>query len=89
MNKNELVNELCKRTDLRRTAAINAVEAFTDIIADAIKAGDSVTIRGFGTFKVYATKQRTARNIHKGTTVVIPERNKVKFVPSKDMKAKL
>jgi len=51
-------------------------------IAVALKKRDNVYLRKFGTFKLVKRKAKKGRNIKAGTSVDIPERTVVKFVPS-------
>lgn len=89
MTKQELVEELCERTDLTRSAAFNAVDNLTAIIAEALTGGDDVILRGFGTFKRVTVKERKGRDIRQQKEIVIPARNVIKFYPSTNVKAKL
>ena len=45
--------------------------------------GDNVYLRGFGSFIVKERAEKTARNISKQTTIIIPKRNIPAFKPSK------
>ena len=58
MNKSEPSSQLARRANLPRTVADRTVGALISAISDALAAGDTVAIAGFGTF---ATRQRPAR----------------------------
>ena len=52
MNKNELVSAVAEKAGLTKVDAKKAIDATTEVIADALKAGDKVALIGFGTFSV-------------------------------------
>jgi DNA-binding protein HU-beta len=70
MNKTQLVDALATRIGDRRTAA-TAVDALLDTIVDAVRAGESVSITGFGVFEPRARAARTARNPRTGEAVQV------------------
>lgn len=90
MTKNDIAVELCKRIpDLPKSMALHVVEGVTDILSDAFVRGDNVYLRGFGSLEVKTTKEKKARNINAGTTVVIPAQRTVKFKVSKQLKNRM
>lgn len=90
MTKNDIAVELCKRNpDLPKSTALHVVEGVTDILSDAFVRGDNVYLRGFGSLEVKTTKEKKARNINAGTTVVIPAQRTVKFKLSKQLKNRM
>ena len=90
MTKNDIAVELCKRIpDLPKSTALHVVEGVTDILSDAFVRGDNVNLRGFGSLEVKTTKEKKARNINAGTTVIIPAQRTVKFKVSKQLKDSL
>ena len=58
MNKTELVVAVAEQAGLSKKDAEAAVKAFTDVVAEALKAGDKIQLVGFGTFEV---RERAAR----------------------------
>ncbi|ROT00008.1 integration host factor subunit beta [Muribaculaceae bacterium Isolate-084 (Janvier)] len=90
MTKNDIAVELCKRIpDLPKSTALHAVEGVVEILSDAFARGENVYLRGFGTLEVKTTKEKKARNINAGTTVIIPAQRTVKFKVSKQLKDRL
>lgn len=90
MTKNDIAVELCKRNpDLPKSTALHVVEGMTDILSDAFVRGDNVYLRGFGSLEVKTTKEKKARNINAGTTVIIPAQRTVKFKVSKQLKNRM
>lgn len=90
MTKNDIAVELCNRIpDLPKSTALHVVEGVTDILSDTFTRGENVYLRGFGTLEVKTSKEKKARNINAGTTVVIPAQRTVKFKLSKQLKDRL
>lgn len=83
MTKAELVAEVSNKTGIEKVAVQTAVEAFMTSIKNAVSKGDSVYLRGFGSFTVKKRAEKTGRNISKNTTIIIPAHNIPAFKPSK------
>jgi len=83
MTKAEIVSQIVKNTGIDRKTASAAVEAFMASVMDSLAAGENVYLRGFGSFNVKKRAQKTARNISKNTTIIIPEHNIPSFKPAK------
>lgn len=85
MTKNDLIKQvqLCDDT-LTKEQAKKAVESTFETIKANLIASKPFFYRGFGTLKVVIRKPKTARNINKGTTILIPERKKPVLKPSKE-----
>jgi DNA-binding protein HU-beta len=83
MTKADIVNEIAKRTGVDKTSVLTTVESFMDVVKDSLANDDNVYLRGFGSFIVKKRAQKTARNISKNTTIIIPAHNIPAFKPSK------
>ena len=83
MTKAEVVNEIASRTDVNKNDALKIVETFMEVVKDSLNEGKNVYLRGFGTFQIKHRAEKTARNISKNTTVIIPAHNIPAFKPSK------
>ena len=79
MNKSELIEAVASASDLSKAAAGRAVDAAVAAITGALKKGDSVTLIGFGTFKVTKRAARTGRNPQTGKELKIPARKAPTF----------
>ncbi|MCK5003713.1 MAG: HU family DNA-binding protein [Candidatus Aminicenantes bacterium] len=87
MNKNDLVTELLKDSDMTKTKALKFVDLMIDTIADELKRKDGkLTLVGFGTFKAITKKRKKGRNPRTGEEIIIPKRKSVKFLPGKKLK---
>lgn len=65
MTKQELVRAISHETGVDQPTALVTVEAFMNIIKDAMAQGENVYLRGFGTFNLKKRAAKTARNITK------------------------
>ncbi len=83
MTKADIVNEISRSTGLDKAAVLATVEKFMDVVKDSMAHGENVYLRGFGSFIVKTRKEKTARNISKNTTIIIPEHNIPAFKPAK------
>lgn len=83
MTKADIVNEISRSTGLEKAAVLATVEQFMNVVKDSMIAGDNVYLRGFGSFIIKTRKEKTARNISKNTSIVIPEHNIPAFKPSR------
>ncbi len=85
MNKSDLIDEVAKVVETKKNAQA-AVDAVFSAIGAAMKKGGSVTIAGFGTFKVSKRAARKGRNPQTGEAIDIKAMNIPKFAPGKALK---
>ena len=85
MNKGDLVNEVANVVKTKKEAQ-DAVDTVFSTITKALTKGDTLTVVGFGTFKVSNRKARTGRNPQTGATIQISARNVPRFTPGKALK---
>jgi DNA-binding protein HU-beta len=85
MNKGDLVNEVAKVVSTKREAQ-EAVDAVFESITKALKKKQTVTLVGFGTFKVDKRKARKGRNPQTGEEIKIKAKKVPKFVAGKALK---
>ena len=83
MTKADIVNEISKNTGIDKQNVLITVEAFMDVVKNSLAKEENVYLRGFGSFIVKKRAQKTARNISKNTTLIIPEHNSPAFKPAK------
>lgn len=83
MTKAELVNEIAKNTGVDKASVLATVESMMEVIKDTLSSDENVYLRGFGSFIVKRRAEKTARNISKNTTIIIPEHNIPAFKPAK------
>ena len=85
MNKGDLVNEVAKGVNTKKEAQA-AVDCIFDTITKALKKNDTVTLVGFGTFKVDKRKARKGRNPQTGEAIKIKAKKVPKFLAGKALK---
>jgi DNA-binding protein HU-beta len=83
MTKADIVTEISKSTGIEKITVQKTVEAFMDSVKGALTKDQNVYLRGFGSFIVKGRAQKTARNISKNTTIIIPAHNIPAFKPAK------
>ncbi|MBP3349466.1 MAG: integration host factor subunit beta [Bacteroidaceae bacterium] len=83
MTKADIVNEISKSTGIEKTVVLETIEKFMETVKDSLSKGENVYLRGFGSFIVKQRAQKTARNISKETTIIIPAHNIPAFKPAK------
>ena len=83
MTKADIVNEIAKNTGINKADVLATVETFMEVVRESLADNENVYLRGFGSFIVKKRAQKTARNISKNTTIIIPEHNIPAFKPAK------
>ena len=83
MTKADIVNEISKNTGIEKAIVLATVEQFMESVKGSLAKGNNVYLRGFGSFIVKRSAQKTARYISKSTTIIIPEHNIPAFKPAK------
>jgi DNA-binding protein HU-beta len=86
MTKNELVEKVASGTGLSKADAARAITATLNTITSALKKGQSVTLVGFGTFKVSKRKARKGRNPRTGEVINIKAAKVPRFSSGKTLK---
>ena len=86
MTKFEIVKEVSRNTGIEATTVQAVVEGFMEAVKSSMSKGQNIYLRGFGTFEVKTRAAKTARNITKNTTLIIPEHKVPTFKPCPDFK---
>lgn len=86
MNKEELVQELAKKTNISQKKAAEVVSSLIDSIQNAVAKGKKVTLVGFGTFESRKRAERTGRNPQTGDTIKIAAKKVPAFSAGKKFK---
>ena len=84
MTKAEIVSEIAAKTGLEKQVILTVVESMMDTIKTSMINGNEVFLRGFGSFIIKRRAEKTARNISKNTTIIIPAHNIPAFKPAKE-----
>lgn len=86
MTKADLVNAIAEQAGLSKADAEKALKAFTGAVTQALKAGEKVSLVGFGTFSVGQRAARTGKNPQTGAKIKIPAAKSPKFKAGKALK---
>jgi integration host factor subunit beta len=86
MTKADLVEEVAKVTELTRKDSEVIVETLFESVIKALKTGDKLEVRGFGSFRVRQRNARVGRNPKTGEKVEVPAKRVPYFKPSKELK---
>ncbi|WP_303818232.1 HU family DNA-binding protein [Actinobacillus minor] len=86
MNKSELIDAIAAKAELSKKDAKAALEATLEAVSESLKAGDTVQLIGFGTFKVNERAARTGRNPRTGEEIKIAAARIPAFVAGKALK---
>lgn len=89
MTKIELVREIASKTGLENKDVLVIVESLMETIKTSMAEGEEVFLRGFGSFIIKHRADKTARNISKNTTVIIPAHDIPSFRPAREFMEKL
>lgn len=86
MTKAHLVDEVLELGDLTRRDGEIIVETVFESVIGALKAGEKIEIRGFGSFRIRERKPRVGRNPKTGAKVEVPAKRVPYFKPSKELR---
>ena len=89
MTKAEIVSDIAAKTGLEKQVVLTVVEGMMDTIKTSMINGNEVFLRGFGSFIIKHRAEKTARNISKNTTIIIPAHNIPAFKPAKEFMEKV
>ena len=89
MTKQDLVNDISKSTGVDKVNVSKTVEALMETIKVSMIKNQNIYLRGFGSFIVKKRAKKTARNIAKKTTLIIPEHFVPAFKPAKEFMDKI
>ena len=86
MNKAELIAAIAEQANLTKADAGRALDGLTQAIENTLKAGESVTLVGFGSFEVRERAERSGRNPQTGAAITIAASKTPAFKPGKSLK---
>lgn len=81
MNKTDLIEAIAAANGTTKAETERFVDQFIAVITDALVAGDSIRLVGFGSFEVAALAARAGRNPQTGKAITIPAAKRPKFKP--------
>ncbi len=86
MTKADLIEEVSRVVEMTRKDSEVIVESIFDSVVRALRTGDKIEIRGFGSFRTRQRQPRVGRNPKTGTRVEVPSKRIPYFKPSNELK---
>jgi len=89
MTKAEIIKVLADQVGLTRREAAEVLTVVLDGVVDAIREGEKVELRGFGSFRTRKRQARAGRNPRTGAQVQVPPKVVPYFKPGKQLRETL
>jgi len=89
MKKDELITLVSEEAGITKKSAGEAVNAVIEGIASTLEKGDTISLPGFGSFKVVEKSAREGRNPATGEKIQIAASRAIKFTPGAPLKDRL
>jgi nucleoid DNA-binding protein len=86
VNKDALVDAIAKKNDQSKKDVEMVIDVMMEEITNSIKAGNKVTLTGFGTFRVSRRAAREGINPQTKAKIQIPAMSVPKFTAGKSLK---
>ena len=86
MTKAEIVDKISREVNIQKKDIAFVIDSFFEIVKNRLSSGESVELRGFGTFGLKVRKGRTARNPRSGEAVSVDDRVVIAFKPGREFK---
>jgi len=86
MTKSDLIEAVASRTTITRSRAEAVVSCVFDAMADALKNGEGIEVRGFGSFTVRQYKPYDGRNPKTGEAVHVASKRLPFFKVGRELK---
>ncbi|MDF1577368.1 MAG: HU family DNA-binding protein [Desulfurivibrionaceae bacterium] len=89
MNKSQLIEALAEEGNIPLREASPITDTILGAMVEALASGDSIEIRGFGSFVVKEYDAYTGRNPKTGASIKVPPKKLPFFKVGKDLKEKI
>ena len=86
MNKKQLVAKIADKLGVTKKETAAFLDAFVEVVTEALSRGENVKLVGFGTFEVIHKKERKGVNPQTKKPIKIPAKKVPKFKPGKDLR---
>ena len=86
MTKADIIKILVEQVGLTRREAAEVLSVVLDGVVGAIRAGEKVELRGFGSFRTRKRQARAGRNPRTGAQVHVPPKVVPYFKPGKQLR---
>jgi len=89
LTKADLSRHLMDKLEFSKKDADMLVNAFFNTLVSALRSGEGVELRGFGSFRLRERKSRIGRNPRSGQSIHVPSKRIVYFKLGKELRSKL
>ncbi len=89
LTKADLADTLHEQVGLNKREAKEFVDAWFEVIREALESGDNVKLSGFGNFQLRDKNERPGRNPKTGEEIPISARRVVTFKPGQKLRARV
>ena len=89
LTKADIADRLFNEVGLNKREAKEFVDAYFEIIREALEVGENVKLSGFGNFQLREKNQRPGRNPKTGKEIPISARRVVTFRPGQKLRARV
>lgn len=86
MTRADIVKQIADEIDLPKNVIDQTIIELLNTISQNIVEGETIYLRGFGTFGSKIRKERIARNLKTNEKITVPEHRVPYFQPGKDLK---
>ncbi|MCY4225412.1 MAG: HU family DNA-binding protein [Bacteroidetes bacterium] len=86
MTKAKLIQAIAQKTGLTKLETQAVLTGFWDTVIESLAQGESVELRGFGSFRVQHRPPRKARNPATGESIQVDARRVPVFKPAREFK---
>ncbi len=86
MNKAELSAKLADKLEVTKVKGSEIIDVFVDLVKNAVKAGEKVSLMGFGSWEAKQKAARVGRNPQTGKEIKIKAKRVPKFTAGKEFK---
>jgi len=86
MNKAELSAKLADKLEVTKVKGAEIIDVFVDLVKNAVKAGEKVSLMGFGSWEAKQKAARVGRNPQTGKEIKIKAKRVPKFTAGKEFK---
>ncbi len=89
MTKADLVEKIAASSSISKAEAEEVVKTVLDSIVAALRRGEKIELRGFGSFRIRKRRPRQGRNPKTGVKVDVPGKAVPYFKPGKELREML
>lgn len=86
VTQSHIIDFLAERHGLSKAQATRVIHSLVDYFTVSLSTGHGVRLSGLGVLDTHISAARTVRNVHTGEMVDVPEKRRIRFRPSVELK---